>query len=148
MPFCVSFIMPSGSVRFLFQDAGARGVDAHMAGDAAGQVHIGYPDAGELRLHLFLGGICFLASCLFSDTKYSVGFGAGIPALMYVLQMLANSGGKAENAKYFTAFTLYDANGIAAGESAALGGVLALLAGAAALYALGITVFCRKDLHI
>lgn len=67
---------------------------------------------------------------------------------MYVLQMLANSGGKAENAKYFTAFTLFDASGIVAGETAALGGVLALLAGAVVLYAIGITVFCRKDLHI
>lgn len=105
-------------------------------------------NAGLLCLHLFLGGICFLASCLFSDAKYSVGFGAGIPALMYVLQMLANSGGKAENAKYFTAFTLFDASGIVAGETAALSGVLALLAGAVALYAIGITVFCRKDLHI
>ena len=62
--------------------------------------------------------------------------------------MLANSGGKAENAKYFTAFTLFDANGLAAGETAALGGAFALLAGAVALYAIGITVFCRKDLHI
>lgn len=105
-------------------------------------------NAGLLCLHLFLGGICFLASCLFSDAKYSVGFVAGIPALMYVLQMLANSGGKAENAKYFTAFTLFDANGLAAGETAALGGAFALLAGAVALYAIGITVFCRKDLHI
>ena len=63
-------------------------------------------NGGLLCLHLFIGSICFLSSCIFSDTKYSVAFGAGIPAFMYVLQMLANVGGKAENAKYFTFFTL------------------------------------------
>lgn len=105
-------------------------------------------NAGLLCLHLFIGSVCFLASCLFSETKYSVAFGAGIPALMYVMQMLANSGGKAENAKYFTAFTLFDASGIVAGETSAVLGAAALLAGAVALYTVSIVVFCRKDLHI
>ena len=59
-------------------------------------------NGGLLCLHLFIGGICFLSSCLFSDTKYSVAFGAGIPIFMYVLQMLANVGGDAEKAKYIT----------------------------------------------
>ena len=44
-------------------------------------------NAALLCLHLFIGSICFLASCVFSDTKYSVAFGAGIPAFMYVLEM-------------------------------------------------------------
>ena len=65
-----------------------------------------------LFLHLFIAGICFLASCVFSDTKYSIAFGAGIPAFMYVMQMLGNVGEKTEFAKYFTFFTLFDANGI------------------------------------
>ena len=41
-------------------------------------------NAALLCLQLFIGSICFLASCVFSDTKYSIAFGAGIPALMYV----------------------------------------------------------------
>lgn len=67
---------------------------------------------GLLFLHYFIASTCFFFSCLFQDTKYSLGFGAGISIFMYVLQMLANVGGKAENAKYFTFFTLFDANGI------------------------------------
>jgi len=51
---------------------------------------------------------CFVSSCIVSDTKYNVAFGAGIPIFMYVLQMLANVGGNAEKAKYFTFFTLFD----------------------------------------
>ena len=65
-------------------------------------------NGGLLWLQLFIGGIWFVSSCIFSDTKYSVAFGAGIPIFMYVLQMLANVGGNAEKAKYFTFFTLFD----------------------------------------
>lgn len=105
-------------------------------------------NAGLLCLHLFIGGVCFLFSCIFSDTKYSVAFGAGVPAFMYVLQMLANAGGDAENAKYFTFFTLFNPDGVIAGESSAVIGAVALFAGAVVLYALGVMIFERKDLHI
>lgn len=105
-------------------------------------------NGGLLCLHLFIGGICFLSSSIFSDTKYSVAFGAGIPAFMYVLQMLANVGGNAEKAKYFTFFTLFNPDDIIVGESSAIVGTLMLFVGAIALYALGIIVFERKDLHI
>ncbi len=105
-------------------------------------------NGGLLCLHLFIGGICFLSSCICSDTKYSVALGAGIPIFMYVLQMLANVGGDAEAAKYFTFFTLFDADGLVAGESKAIISVLILFTGAAILYALGIMIFDRKDLHI
>ena len=105
-------------------------------------------NGGLVCLHLFIGGICFLASCASSDTRHSLGFGAGIPALMYVLQMLANMGGAAKRAKYFTFFSLFDPSGIAAGSTAALAGVLALLAGAIGLYALSVVIFCKRDLPI
>ena len=84
----------------------------------------------------------------FSDTKYSIALGAGIPALMYILQMLANAGDKADGIKYFTFFTLFDASGIVAGTNSAVVGMLILLIGAVVLYAAGICVFCKKDLHI
>lgn len=101
-----------------------------------------------LCLHLFIGSICFLASCVCSDTKYSIAFGAGIPALMYVIQMLANAGEKAETLKYATFFTLFNPEGIAAGEWTAIAGAGVLLLGSVALFMTGIEVFCRKDLHI
>ena len=86
-------------------------------------------NSGLFCLLLFIAGICFLASCLFSDTRYSIGLGAGIPALMYVLQMLANAGEDA-------------------GKSSALMGVTILLIGGIALFAAGIFLFCKKDLYI
>ena len=45
-------------------------------------------------------------------------------------------------------FTLFDANGIAAGDAGALTGTFALLAGAVAMYILGCMIFCKKDLCV
>lgn len=105
-------------------------------------------NAALLCLHLFIGGICFLCSCFFSDSKYSLAFGAGIPGLMFVVQMLANVGEKSEFLKYATFFTLYDPSGIVAGETFATVGAVVLLIGAVLLFAASVEVFCRKDMHI
>lgn len=105
-------------------------------------------NVGLLGLQLAIGGICFLASCMFSDTRYSVGFGAGIPALMFVLQMLSNAGTQAEAVRYFSIFTLFNPDGIAAGETGAWICVLALFAGAIALDTTAVAVFEKKDLYI
>ncbi len=104
-------------------------------------------NGGLLCLHLFIGGICFLSSCIFSDTRYSVAFGAGIPIFMYVLQMLSNVGGNAEKVKYFTFFTLFDPYGMIAGEDSAAAGIFVLFTAAFLLYASGIMIFERKDLY-
>lgn len=103
---------------------------------------------GLFCLQFFIAGICFWASCMFSDTKYSIGLGAGIPALMYILQMLANVGGDAETAKYFTFFTLFQPENLVAGKTTAWMGVAALFAGGIVLFTIGIVIFCKKDLYI
>jgi ABC-2 type transport system permease protein len=105
-------------------------------------------NAGVLCLQLFIGGICFLSSCFFNDSKYAVGVGAGIPALGFIIQMMANAGKELENAKYATFFTLFDSDGIIAGEAGAYAGMAVLFIGAVALFAAAIAVFSKKDLHI
>ena len=67
---------------------------------------------------------------------------------MYVLQMLANVGEKAEKLKYATFFTLFNPDKIVAGEGTAIAWAGVLLLGAVVLFAAGIAVFCRKDLYI
>lgn len=103
---------------------------------------------GVLCLQLFIGGICFLCSCIFNDSKYAVGVGAGIPALGFIVQMMANAGKDLENAKYATFFTLFNSDGIIAGEPGAIWGMVVLFAGAVALFGTAIVVFSKKDLHI
>jgi ABC-2 type transport system permease protein len=77
-----------------------------------------------------------------------VAVGAGVPGVMFILQMLSQAGDKTANFKYATFFTLFNPDGIIAGESGAMGGVWVLFAGAALLFALAITVFTRRDLSI
>ena len=79
---------------------------------------------------------------------FCIAFGAGIPAFMYVMQMLGNVGEKTEFAKYFTFFTLFDANGIVEKTSGAFSGAIVLLIGAVVMYVLGSVIFCRKDLFL
>ncbi len=105
-------------------------------------------NVAALCLHLFIGSVCFAASVFAADAKQSVAFGAGIPALMFVLQMLGNAGEQVEAVKYATFFTLFDPQSIAAGSAGSMWGPLALLAGAALLFGASVAVFERKDLHV
>lgn len=105
-------------------------------------------NVGVLCLQLFIGGICFLASCIFNESKYALGVGAGIPALAFIIQMIANAGEEMENAKFATFFTLFNPDEIIAGEAAALWNMLILFVGAIALFSASIAVFSKKDLHI
>lgn len=105
-------------------------------------------NCGLLHLHLFIGGIAFLASCACSESRWSLAVGGGIPALMYILQMLANVGSTGEKAKYFTFFTLFYPEGLVAREGLSMIGAASLLVGAIILYMVGIEIFSGRDLHI
>ena len=105
-------------------------------------------NAGLLCLQLFIASLCLLFSALCSDSKISLGFGAGIPTLAFILQMLANTGDKAADLKYATFFTLFDPTGLAAGDTSALLQSGILLLAAILCFALAGLVFCRKSLSI
>jgi ABC-2 type transport system permease protein len=105
-------------------------------------------NAGLLALQLFIAGICFFCSCLFSDARFSMGFGAGIPSLMYVLKMLADASSGAEDIKYFTFLTLFNPDGLIHSESGAIISATILFASAIALFAGSVVVFTKKDLSI
>lgn len=107
-----------------------------------------YVNAGLLAFQMLIGGICFIASCSFSDSRHSLMAGAGIPILMYVIKMLANVGGKVEKLKYCTIFTLFDPTGLAAKDTPACLLALAMLMGAIVLYAGAIIIFKKRDLSI
>lgn len=98
-------------------------------------------------LHLAVSGICFFASCISNDTKLSFTIGAGIPVVFYLIQMISNMGGKLENLKYFTIFTLFNANDIIAGNNIAVP-VSILIAIAVILYSVSIFIFSKRDLPV
>ena len=103
---------------------------------------------GVLALQLFIGGICFLSSSIFNDTKYSIAFGAGIPALGFIVQMMASSGEALKTARYATFFTLFNPKGLAEGNTDAYWGIAALAGGALLLFALAIVIFRKKDIPV
>jgi len=51
-----------------------------------------------------IGMICFFFSCVFNDTRLSLAFGAGIPALFFLLNMI---GGLAERTAFLKDYSLY-----------------------------------------
>ena len=105
-------------------------------------------NAGLLALQLLIGSVCFFFSCLCDDTRGSIALGAGLPTLMYLVQMLANMGGKLEPFRYATFFTLYDPTALAAGQAAGWQGAAVLLAAALVLNLAAGAVFRRKDLPL
>jgi len=98
-------------------------------------------------LHVAISGICFLASCISDDTKRSFTIGAGVPMAFFLIQMLANMGGKLENLKYFTIFTLFNTNDIVAGKSVVFP-VIILVVVAIVLYGIGIYIFSKRDIPV
>ena len=104
-------------------------------------------NTGLLLLHFLTGGICFCASCIFSESRTAhclagnTGADVSVPNDCKCRQ-------QREGLKYLSIFTLFDPNGLAAGESDAVLKMVALLVGSIILYPIGIAVFCRKDLHI
>jgi len=98
-------------------------------------------------LHIAISGICFFASCISNDTKRYFTIGAGIPIVFYLIQMLANMGGKLENLKYFTIFTLFNTNDIIAGKSVVFPVIILGVVGIV-LYGVGIFIFSKRDLSL
>lgn len=101
---------------------------------------------GLLGLLLLLGGVCFASACIWGGGKGALAAGGGACVAFLLLQMLGQAGEKFEFLKYCTPFTLFDARALAAGETGMWWPVLVLYLAAAALFALGTAVFCRRDL--
>ena len=118
-------------------------------------IHPGRLDIGKLVLmnvaiyflHMAISGLCFFASCISDDTKRSFTIGAGIPIVFFLIQMLANMGGKLANLKYFTIFTLFNTADIIGGKSVVLP-IIILITVAIVLYGIGIYIFSKRDLSV
>ena len=52
--------------------------------------------------------ICFFFSCLFNESKYSLGFGSGLPIMFLLMNMLGNVSKSTELLKKISIYGLYD----------------------------------------
>ena len=99
-------------------------------------------------LSFAMSGIAFIVACFTNESKYYIAFGAGIPVLFYLINMLANMGGDLEKLKYFTIITLLPGDKIVAGSSGILFSNLTLAAIGFLLYVCGTVGFIKRDLPL
>lgn len=84
---------------------------------------------GVLILHITLASICFLTSCVCNEYKNAALWGAGIPVLCMLIQMLANMKGDLAVFKYATLLTLFDAQKLISNDIVAwfmIGGLIGI----------------------
>lgn len=103
---------------------------------------------GMYCFHIAISGLGFFASSLSNDIKLSYSISAGIPIGFFIIQLLGNMGGKLENFKYFTIFSLYDTNKLINGEIFGTYMILILLGIGILLYIIGILRFSKRDLPL
>lgn len=103
---------------------------------------------GLLGLHVFFGGLAFLCSCVFNETRLAAGVSAGLCVLFVLIQMLSQVGDTFEWLRFLTPLTLFDTDGLVAGDSGAVGRFLVLYGWGVSMYFVGALAFSRRDLPL
>lgn len=101
-----------------------------------------------LLLTCAISSICYFFSCLFSEVKYSLAFGAGVPVMFFMLNMI---GGVKEELDWLASLSLYRlfrATEIISGTSDVLRICLIFILITLGLYTAGIYVFKKKNLPL
>lgn len=105
-------------------------------------------NGGVFILQLALSGICYMCSCIFNEYRLASLFGAGVPIVFIMIQMLSNMQGSMEWLEYLTLLTLFDPAKLIAGNSDGylmLGGLLVVTL---ICYSVSVIVFNRKNMSL
>lgn len=113
--------------------------------DVAGFIRV---NIGLLGLLVFFGGACFCASCVCNESKNSSAAGTAVVVYSVLVQMVSQAGDKFENVKYATPVTLFQVDGLSAGDEKAWGMCAVLYIAGAALMGIGIARFSKRDLPL
>ena len=116
----------------------------------------GYLDIGRfmllnlvtLLLLIAVGSVSFLSSCIFSDSKYSLAVGAGIPALFVMFKLISEIANEVAFFKYMSPYSLLDTNKILNDVPYGLILSLVLIIVSACIFTASVFVFKRKNLNI
>ena len=103
---------------------------------------------GVFILQLTLTGICYMCSCIFNEYRLASLFGAGIPIVFIMIQMLSNMQGSMEGLKFATLLTLFDPQKLINGNNEGylmLGGLLVEMI---VCYGVGGIIFDRKSMSL
>lgn len=100
-----------------------------------------------LLVNLLVMAITFFFSCLFNDSARALGFGAGIPIVCLLLNMLGNASEDIKWLKHFSIYGWYDPVGIANGDKT-LAVNLIYVGLILILFAMASVIFQRKKLPL
>ncbi|MGN0169184.1 MAG: ABC transporter permease [Lachnospiraceae bacterium] len=100
-----------------------------------------------LLVNLLVMAITFFFSCLFNDSAKALGFGAGIPIVFLLLNMLGNASEDIEWLKNFSIYGWYDPVGIANGDQTFRVNLI-YVGLILILYSLGSFIFKKKKLPL
>jgi ABC-2 type transport system permease protein len=95
-----------------------------------------------------VSGAAFFASCLFSETRWSLTVGAGVPGAMFVLGMVSDLGSDLHWLSRLSIFTLMDIELVLTGGPPLVLALAATAAAAAALFVSAVAVFNRRSLAV
>jgi len=98
-------------------------------------------------VNMFVIMLVFFFSCLFNDIKYSTGFGAGMPILFFLMNLIGGVSEDAETIRNLSIYGLYDPL-VVATESTFVWANLFYASGIIVFFAAGVAVFNRKRLPI
>lgn len=120
----------------------------HAVGMSAGNTSLLALNSGLCLMHFVVAAFVLFISSLALDYKMILLLSAGMPAFMYIMQMLKNTVTKIKVLKYTTIFTLYDTNSLIKLTSTALlkAGVLAILC--LAMMIVSLIIFKKRDLSL
>jgi len=90
-------------------------------------------------------GISFLCSCVFSDAKYSLMFGGGIPVFFLIMNLLQGVDEKVEFVKYFSLYSFLDIEKVMNIDGYMWIASTILIGASVMLYALSIRIFEKKS---
>ncbi len=101
---------------------------------------------------LAMGGVCFMFSGIFNQSKFSIGFSGtfvGVSILANMMSMFGSLGiDVLSNFKYASICTLYDYNAVLQGDNLWIIKSAVALAIAVVTYFIGSFAFCKKDLPL
>lgn len=97
---------------------------------------------------LAAAGVSFLSSCAFGEIRFSLAFGAGVPALFFVFRMLSQLGGSTEWMRWLTVYSFVNVGRVLSDGPFVVLATIVLVPMAIALLATGIAVFNRKSLAL
>lgn len=103
---------------------------------------------GLWLFQIMIATFTFLCSCYFNESHRCLFFGAGIPVLMYIIQMLSNVDDKIVNLKYLTVFSLFDPDRFITYESFAYQSLIIMFLAVVLMTTTAICLFKNKDIHV